>query len=216
MVYKEKKEITLSIDTAMTNGSFSLWENQEVIDSYIIPNDQGGCESILPTIKTLLIKNNLKLKDIVKIVYTNGPGSFSGLRVGISNILGLSRALGCGLFPVSVFDALSQVSRETVDLYIGVQHQKNEVLYVEYNIGQSHNPSKIETSEFVSQFVNNKDCIVDVKLYKTIYEKYDINSDSKLVRASDNVSVSAFNFYWSNKEIKKENLNKPLIFYFSS
>ena len=52
--------------------------------------DQRKAQAVLPMIDTLLRRNNVDLKDITSVRVHNGPGSFTGLRVGIAiaNTLG--------------------------------------------------------------------------------------------------------------------------------
>lgn len=86
----QRKKIILTIDTS---------SNEEIkvgleVDkkAYLIksPIDKQKAQVVLPMIEKLLSKYKLKLKDITEIKVHPGPGSFTGLRVGISiaNTLG--------------------------------------------------------------------------------------------------------------------------------
>lgn len=92
--YKEKtKNITLIIDTV---------SSEKVIVELKINNrrykaqrkiDQRKAQAVLPIIKTLLEKHKISLSDIQNIKVNQGPGSFTGLRVGVSVANALSFAL---------------------------------------------------------------------------------------------------------------------------
>lgn len=60
-------------------------------------------EFILPKIDELLLRNNLEIKDINMILYNQGPGSFTGLRIGLSIAIGIAVALGINLVPIPSF-----------------------------------------------------------------------------------------------------------------
>ena len=60
--------------------------------SKIVENEtiQRGSQVVLPTIEKMLEKNNLTIDDVTEIQVHTGPGSFTGLRVGIA----IAQALG--------------------------------------------------------------------------------------------------------------------------
>lgn len=69
----------------------SLKKEREVI-SVLSEENQFGSQALLPLIEKILKDNNLGFKDLTAIEVTTGPGSFTGLRVGVSvaNALGFS------------------------------------------------------------------------------------------------------------------------------
>ncbi len=60
-------------------------------------------EYILPEIDNLLHKAKLNIHDINLIAYNQGPGSFTGLRIGLSAALGLAYSINCKLVPIPAF-----------------------------------------------------------------------------------------------------------------
>lgn len=64
-------------------------------------------ETLLPTIGRCLSESGLELKDIELIACTSGPGSFTGLRIGMSTAKGLSLALGIPWVGVPTLDCIA-------------------------------------------------------------------------------------------------------------
>lgn len=84
--------ISLHIDTAkMDEVIVGLMINQE--KTQLSKNHEKGSQIVLAMIEEILQKNNLSLFDINQIFVNQGPGSYTGLRVGISIANALAFAL---------------------------------------------------------------------------------------------------------------------------
>lgn len=62
----------------------TLKQDGKIVDEIKSPIDQKKAQIILPLIDHLLVKNKLKLKNLSGIEINPGPGSFTGIRVGLS------------------------------------------------------------------------------------------------------------------------------------
>ena len=81
----------------------SLFKRYEV---QVIANGRRHSESLVPLMLDLCERNGLSFRDLDLLVCTNGPGSFTGLRIGMSALKGISLASGIPLCSVSTMDAL--------------------------------------------------------------------------------------------------------------
>jgi len=77
----------LSIETSGKLCGSCLMEDNLFIDKLEQNNGLTHSESLMPLIKNLLEKNNLKISDIDAFVCDVGPGSFTGIRIGIASTL---------------------------------------------------------------------------------------------------------------------------------
>lgn len=96
----------LAIDTAAPRLQLALLVG-EAADSLVEDMAQGQAERIFPALAELLGRNRLAYADLKRIAVTTGPGSFTGLRIGLSAARGLGLALGVPVIGVPTLLALS-------------------------------------------------------------------------------------------------------------
>lgn len=98
----------LAADTSAKTATVALFENGSLIAEYTQNIGLTHSEGFLPLLETML---NITGRDISEIDYyavTNGPGSFTGLRIGVSTIKGLAHAQNKPLIMLSTLYALSE------------------------------------------------------------------------------------------------------------
>jgi tRNA threonylcarbamoyladenosine biosynthesis protein TsaB len=98
--------VLLAIDTAAPRLQLALLMDDHA-DTLIEEMAQGQAERIFPGIDELLGRNGVAYKDLTRIAVTTGPGSFTGLRIGLSAARGLGLALGIPVIGVPSLLALS-------------------------------------------------------------------------------------------------------------
>lgn len=99
--------LTLAFDTASKTASVALLREHDVLYDTIINKGLNHSEVLLPAIDEAFRLSNIKLKDIDFFACTLGPGSFTGLRIGVSTLKGLMMATGKPAAGVSSLAALA-------------------------------------------------------------------------------------------------------------
>lgn len=99
----------LNIETATKNCSVSLAKDGETIALKEL-NDGGysHAEKLHEFIKVVLEKGNISMSDIDAIAVSKGPGSYTGLRIGVSAAKGLCFALNIPLISINTLHSLAQ------------------------------------------------------------------------------------------------------------
>jgi tRNA threonylcarbamoyladenosine biosynthesis protein TsaB len=92
--------VILSISTKDENISIALYQKNILEKEIIWESYRTQSRELLPEIDRLLKEKNVKLKDINCITVSEGPGSFTGLRVGIAVANALARSLNVPVFGV--------------------------------------------------------------------------------------------------------------------
>jgi tRNA threonylcarbamoyladenosine biosynthesis protein TsaB len=101
----------LGLDTASATASVAIVSHGKILADVRRPAVSHGAE--LPTAVTdVLAQARIKLKDLQGIAVGTGPGSFTGLRVGIAYAKGLVLALRCALIGIPTFDCLAVAAWE--------------------------------------------------------------------------------------------------------
>jgi len=98
--------LLLGIDTSTRKGILCLGGGRKIIATQVL-SDRLFSEQIFPALDALIKKSKLKAQDIQAIVVSLGPGSFTGLRIGVSLAKSLAYALEIPLVGVSTLDALA-------------------------------------------------------------------------------------------------------------
>ena len=98
-------------------------------------------ETLLPSIETCLGNSKTSMKDIELIACTSGPGSFTGLRIGMATAKGLSLALGIPWVGIPTLDCLAYGQGEDGGLVVPVlDARKNRVYSAHYAGGRRTGP----------------------------------------------------------------------------
>ncbi len=95
----------LALDTSTPDVVLALVENNQVMFEQVFWSGTGHSEQILAQIDAALSLVSWRVEELEAMVVGQGPGSFTGLRVGVATAQGLAWALGIPLFGVSSLDA---------------------------------------------------------------------------------------------------------------
>jgi tRNA threonylcarbamoyladenosine biosynthesis protein TsaB len=103
--------IVLAIDTASPAPAVALASGNGVFEEPLACDGRAS-EELLPAISRILAKSARKLSDCERIAVCSGPGSFTGLRIGLATAWGLGRALSVPVEPVATLEAMAEAARD--------------------------------------------------------------------------------------------------------
>lgn len=129
-----------AIDTSGREGSLALAEaidrSFEILHFAPIA---GGTYSaqLIPTLSTALAKTGKNKEEIGLLVVASGPGSFTGLRVGLGTVKALAEVLHVPVVAVSVLEVIAFAARKQGVVLAALDAQRNEVYAGEFEIASA-------------------------------------------------------------------------------
>ena len=106
----------LAVDTSSAICSVALLEDDKLVDEINLDNGKTHSENLMPLVDELITRNSLNVKDIEFVACCVGPGSFTGIRIGVSSIKAIAEVLNVKLASVTSLETLAAnvVNEETI------------------------------------------------------------------------------------------------------
>lgn len=103
----KKKEVTLAIEAAIEGGSLALVSEGSVLLEWQSSEKVARSEELLLRISELLDQADLSKEEIGAIAVSRGPGSYTGIRIGLATAMGLARSLNIPCVGISALRAVA-------------------------------------------------------------------------------------------------------------
>lgn len=97
----------LAVDTTSDFGSLAIAEGGRVVEEVLLHSQDGFAHLLFPQIQLLLERHGWPLESIACFAAAAGPGSFTGVRVGLAAMKGLAETLGRAVTAISNLRALA-------------------------------------------------------------------------------------------------------------
>lgn len=101
------KPLILSLDTTQEFGSIALLEGSDAVEEVLLHSPDGFGHVLFEHIARLLGRHNRRVDEMACFAAAAGPGSFTGVRVGLACVKGLAEATGCKVAAVSNLEAMA-------------------------------------------------------------------------------------------------------------
>ncbi len=123
----------LAVDTSTTSCSVAVVDQDLLLAEMTIDREQTHSKHLMDMIHTVIEFSGLARADLDGFAVTKGPGTFTGLRIGISTIKGLAMASGKPVVGISSLDALAeQIACSTYFICVLLDARKGEVYFSGY------------------------------------------------------------------------------------
>lgn len=97
----------LALDASGIVATVAIASEEEIIAEYTIKHKKTHSQTLLPMIDEVMKFAELNMNDIEYIAATNGPGSFTGLRIGAATAKGLGQAMNIPIVSIPTLEALA-------------------------------------------------------------------------------------------------------------
>ncbi len=122
----------LLIDTCGSEATVALAAGREVVEERVLPG-RSASEALVSVIAGVLATQGWRVADLHAVVVVRGPGSFTGVRVGLSAAKGLAEASGLRLLALSRLEVLA--AKVSGDVIAVLQAGRGEVFWAEVVAG---------------------------------------------------------------------------------
>lgn len=113
-----KKTPILAIETGLPKSSLALLYGEEVVESKTLDENSSSSRELLPAIECVLKAAGWQAENLRLVAVSIGPGSLTGLRVGIATARALASALNCHCTGVSLMAAAKLIGGKSPVLVI--------------------------------------------------------------------------------------------------
>ena len=118
----------LAIDTSSSICSVAILEDDKLIDINEIDDGKTHSENLMPLLDEVLKRNLIDIKDINMIACTVGPGSFTGIRIGVATIKPIAEVLDIKVASVMSLEALAR-NVENEETIVSLIDARNNQVY---------------------------------------------------------------------------------------
>ena len=124
----------LALDTTTNHGSVALCCNGRLVAERRWTAAESHSTMLLPEIEASMRACGTGWGDLTHLVAVNGPGSFTGIRIGLGTVQGLAHALGRPILAVSALEALANAAPvETRPIHAVLDARRNQVFHQLFN-----------------------------------------------------------------------------------
>src|SRR5438874_11035997 len=133
--------LILGVDTSGKGGSIALVKFEQgsarTLERVAL---EGGTFSaqLVPQISDAISRSHLSKRDIDAFAVVSGPGSFTGLRVGLAAIKGLAEVLQKPIAAVSLLEAVARLAGKDGELTIALDASRGEVYTADFKVSGLH------------------------------------------------------------------------------
>lgn len=119
----------LALDTSSKAASCAVTRDGFLVGEFFQNTALTHSQTILPMVQTLLDSTGMVMADIDLLAVSTGPGSFTGLRIGIAAVKGMAMALGKPCGAVSTLEALAQNLAVFSGIIVSVMDARRSQVY---------------------------------------------------------------------------------------
>jgi tRNA threonylcarbamoyladenosine biosynthesis protein TsaB len=120
---------SLVIETSGRIGHVAVAQGGFILGSQLLEEGQRHARDLAPTVRSLLSDQGWEPKSIEAVIVSRGPGSYTGLRVGIMSAKAFAYAAGCRLIAVDTFQAIAQRAPAEADVVEVIADAQQDRVY---------------------------------------------------------------------------------------
>lgn len=156
------ESVLLALETSGKSGSVAILRKQNgsfVYDMEQLSPESGSAKTLAPAIESLMAKHRIELQSLCAIALLTGPGSFTGLRVGVSTAKAMAYALRIPTIELDTLDVIAhQCPVVSQSVHVMLDAYRGQVFTAEYSI------STVDATQVIDKVSNTEIVDMDVLL----------------------------------------------------
>ncbi len=137
--------LILGIDTTTLSCSVALLENDSILAELTLNIKKTHSERLMPLLDLMLNEAGIAREDLEAIAVAAGPGSFTGLRIGVSTARALAQGLRIPAVPVCTIEALADIVPSPGALICPLLDARRSQIYTALYRRQAEPPHNLQT-----------------------------------------------------------------------
>jgi tRNA threonylcarbamoyladenosine biosynthesis protein TsaB len=126
--------LILGIDTATPRGSIALNEDGENLFEFGFKAGKGGGEYVISLLQPLFLKAGREFSQLGLVAAGTGPGSYTGIRIGLATVAGLTEGLRIPVYGVNTLRIIAENARNASEwVAVAVDARRTEVYAALYH-----------------------------------------------------------------------------------
>ena len=153
----------LALDVSVSGVSVSIFDTETSFSCVKhLDTERGQAEFLIPTIEDVIIESGSILQNIDCIAVTRGPGSFTGVRIGLATARSLGLALNIPVIGVSTLDVIARANSENNNTLFLIDTKRGDFYG---QVGEGTEP-RIWSDEDIKNYTGHiiKDVIPDISV----------------------------------------------------
>ncbi len=121
--------LIFACDTSLASASVCLIKDDAIVSELFINNDKKHAETFMPLVEKLFNQVPYEVADVDYFAISSGPGSFTGLRIGLSSVKAMAYALSKPMVMVPTLDILAKQSQQEMATMCPMINARNDQVY---------------------------------------------------------------------------------------
>ena len=190
--------ITLFIDTSTESLTIALFKDDVLLSTSTVSSSEHS-KYAMPILEQIFKENNIKPNMVNKIMVINGPGSFTGIRIGVTIAKIYAWALNINIVPISSLKAYA-ISNKGYDYYVSIIDARRNYVYAGIYDKDYNNVIK-------ESYISKDELVDKVNSLSNVLVIGDTSLGDFTVRSNKIDVVSIYNYFKNDSGINAHMIN---------
>lgn len=177
--------LILSLDCAGSGCGVCVWQDGNVLAAQEERMERGQDQRLMPLILDVIKKAGVKFETLDRIAVTRGPGSFTGLRIGLSAARGIGLASNKPVIGIDRFAIFHKAFKPSNQDHLVIINSRRTELYCRFYpaSGPAHAPQML-TPEEIAAFLENKNVMISGDIQPDLFNNFQVLPEPEFVIAA--------------------------------